>query len=96
MRNLAGHWASPPALLDCSPRRKDDAERKQEHQMAEYVDPELLARLQIADQYIDADVLVDQQCPWCAEQEHRAEQHPLHFEPGIRRCVDQLPHHGVA
>ena len=33
---------------------------------------------------VDADVLVGEQGPWRAQQEHDAEKHPLQFEPRVR------------
>jgi hypothetical protein len=45
--------------------------------------------------HVDADVLVDDQRPRRAQQEHGAEQNPLKFEPGIRRHVERLADDGI-
>ena len=44
---------------------------------------------------VDADVLVGEQRPGRAQQEHDAEQHPLQLEPGVRRGIENLAHGGV-
>ena len=71
------------------------AERQQEGDMAEHVDPVARALLQRRVDDVDADVFVLPQRPGGAEQEHGGEQHPLQFEPRVGTDVEQLADDGV-
>ena len=69
--------------------------RDQEEQVADHVDPVARALGQRAVHDVDADVLVGEQRPRRAQQEHGTEQDPLDLEPRIGRGVEDLADGGV-
>ena len=73
----------------------DDGQRQQEKRMTDRVDAVAQTLRQHVVHDVDADVLVVEQRPRRAQQEHDAEQHPLQLEPGIRRGIENLAHGGV-
>ena len=106
--SLTGQRSSPPASLEYSlrtigfdehrPRQDhdDDRHRQQEEDAADQVDPGAHARRQMAEDHVDPDMLVVQQRVAGGQQEHRREQVPLQFEPGVRAEVEQIARHRIA
>ena len=69
----------------------DDTQRDQEEGMTDDVNPVPHLLLHHVADDVDPDVLVIEQGPRRAEQEHDAEQQPLKLEPGIRGDVEGFP-----
>ncbi len=106
--SLTGQRSSPPASLEYSwsryefdkdrPRQghDDDRHRQQKENAADQVDPGAHTRRQMAEDDVDPDMLVVQERVSGGQQEHRREQVPLQFEPGVRADVEQIARHRVA
>ena len=73
----------------------DDRHRHQKQDAAEHVEPSLLLRRHLAEEHVDADVLLMLERVARREQEHRAEHVPLDFQPGVRAVVDGVAHQRV-
>ena len=73
----------------------DDAERAEEEDMAEELDPvtEALGQVRIHD--VDLDVLALEQRIAGAQQEDRAEQIPLQLQPAVRTDVERKADDGI-
>ena len=63
--------------------------------MADDVDQLARARREARTDDVDPDVFVLFERVGCAQKEHRAEQIPLHLEPGVRACVEYIADRGV-
>ncbi|MGY3466503.1 hypothetical protein ACVW0I_003374 [Bradyrhizobium sp. LM6.11] len=105
--DLAGHCGRPPALPDCSliwsERRKngtpvydhDDGQRYQEEEVPDHVDDVANPLRHHAVEDVDPDVLVIEQRPGRAQQEHDAEKHPLQLEPRVGGRVQRLSNNRI-
>ena len=106
--SLTGQRIRPPAFDEASlmlpgldePRPgeigEDHADRQQEQEAADDVDPDARALGHHAVDEVDADVLVHLERVGRAEQHHAGEHVPLDFEPAVRALAEEIAAGGVA
>ena len=106
--SFTGQRTRPPAFDDASlmlpgidePRPgeigEDDADRQQEQNAADDVDPDAGALGHHAVDEVDAHVLVHLERVGRAEQHHAGEHVPLDFQPAVRAFAEQIAAAGVA
>jgi hypothetical protein len=92
------HFAAGPGVFEQRPGDLDQqqAERHEEDDDADDVDPVAHPRRQVAGDEVDAHMGVLQEGVAGAEHEHRREQVPLDFQQGVGTGVEDLAHDGVA